>query len=271
MLSAEQQAEILHRHFTKGQKERAIAREMGVNRKSVKRVIARKSVALGLVSRTRASMLDDYEELIVKILELEKAEPIPIKVILQNLRDKGFNGGYTVVRERVQALRDQLRPRRAKEAFFRIEFAVGQTTQIDWGEFGDVFGDGVQIHCFVMVLCFSRLIFVEFVRSEKFEEFLRCHENGFAYFDDRHTEQCWYDNLPTAVSERMGPLTRFNARFFAYCGHHHISPHACNKARGNEKGRVENGVGYVRKNFWPGRKFKDFDDLVCQSREWIGA
>jgi hypothetical protein len=132
-----------------------------------------------------------------------------------------------------------------------------------------VFGDGVKIHCFVMVLCYSRLLYVEFVRSERFEEFIRCHENAFRYFDGLHAESYWYDNLPTAVSERVGALVRFNARFMAYCGHHHLNPHACNKARGNEKGRVENGIKYVRSNFWPGRNFKDFDDLVHQAIEWM--
>ena len=193
---------------------------------------------------------------------------VPAKVILQRLRADGFDGGYTIVRERVQALREELEKPKRKEAFFKMDFPPGQTAQIDWGEFGDVFGDGIKIHCFVMVLCYSRLLYVEFTRSEKFEEFIRCHENAFKYFDGRKTESCWYDNLPTAVSERMGPLTRFNARFLAYCGHHHIAPHACNLARGNEKGRVENGVKYVRVNFWPGRKFKDFSDLCNQASVW---
>lgn len=139
---------------------------------------------------------------------------------------------------------------------------------MDWGEFQDVFGDGVKIHCFVMVLCHSRLLYIEFTRSERFEDFIRCHENAIRYFDGRVPMEWWYDNLPTAVVERLGKLVRFNARFLAYVGHHHVSPVACNRARGNEKGRVENGVKYVRYNFWPNREFKDFEDLCGQAADW---
>src|ERR1019366_4278451 len=60
----------------------------------------------------------------------------------------------------------------------------------------------------------------------------------------------------------------FNARFMAYTGHHNIRPHACNVARGNEKGRVEDAIKYIRMNFISGRSFKDFDDLTMQSIIW---
>lgn len=70
------------------------------------------------------------------------------------------------------------------------------------------------------------MIYVEFTRSEKFEEFIRCHETVFRFFGGAPRE-CWYDNLTSAVSDRMSGLIRFNARFMAYMGHHSIRPHAC--------------------------------------------
>ena len=266
MLTAEQQAEILHRHFTLKQKVRAIARALGVNRKSVDRVIKRKTVALGMDVSQRPSVLDPYKNQITNILT--KDVTVPAQVILQKIRDLGFDGGYTIVRVWVQGEKERLLGTKGREAFLKIDFVCGQVAQVDWGEFNDLFGDGVKIHCFVMVLCFSRRIYVEFTRSEKFEQFIRCHENAFRFFKNKRPVEIWYDNLPTAVSERMGPLVRFNARFMAYAGHHHFMPHACNKARGNEKGRVENGVKYVRSNFIPGRTFADFNDLCRQAIEW---
>ena len=118
---------------------------------------------------------------------------------------------------------------RPREAFLRLEFGPGEVAQVDWGEFGDVFGDGIKVHCFAMVMSFSRMIYVEFTRSEKFEEFIRCHEHAFRFFGGAPRE-CWYDNLATAVSDRMGRLIRFNSRFMAYMGHHSVRPHACNVA-----------------------------------------
>ena len=264
MLSPEIQTEILSLHFAKKMKVRAIARTLGINRKSVGRVVGRRSVALGIRHLNRSSILDPFKHIIAKLLS---ADPeIPSVVILQRIRDEGYTGGYWTVKAWVRAQRVHRGPK--TEAFLKIDFPIAQAGQVDWGEFGDVFLDGVKIHCFVMVLCYSRLIYIEFTRSEKFEEFIRCHENGILYFGGLLPELFWYDNLPTAVSERMGSLVRFNSRFLAYAGHHHFAPHACNKARGNEKGRVEDGVKYIRSNFWHGRKFTHFEDLCQQARQW---
>lgn len=196
---------------------------------------------------------------------LEKDARCPATAIMNRLRDLGYLGGISLLTNYLRVVRS--RPVRAKEAFLRLDFAPGEAAQVDWGEFGDVFGDGVKIHCFAAVLCYSRYIYIEFTRSEKFEDFIRCHERSFRHFGGV-PKQCWYDNLTSAVTERAGSLIRFNARFMAYMGHHGIRPHACNVARGNEKGRVEGLIKYIRKNFWAGRSFKDFEDLVMQSIVW---
>ena len=83
--------------------------------------------------------------------------------------------------------------------------------------------------------------------------------------------ECWYDNLATAVAERRGKLVRFHPRFLAYAGHHRFRPVACNVGRGNEKGRVEDAIKYLRTNFWPGRTFRDLADLNAQAQENQGS
>ena len=265
MLSPEQQSEILALHFGKKRGKRAIARDLNVDRKSVAAVIARREVLFGpIIRKPRSSILDEFKPTIAEMLV---ATPrIPSAAILQQLREDGYLGGYSILKEWVTKVRPV--QRRSREAFLQIEFQPGETAQVDWGEFGDVFGDGVKVHCFVMVLCHSRLLYLEFTRSERFEEFIRCHENAFHFFADRVPQECWYDNLASAVQDRMGSLVRFNSRFFAYMGHHGIRPHACNPARGNEKGRVEDGVKFIRSSFWPGRKFQDFSDLCAQASRW---
>ena len=268
MLDAETQAEILSRYYSRHEKVRRIARDLGINRRSVQRVISRRSVSLDRSPAGRGSILDDLKTHATELLHKDHA--IPAVVIFQRLRDlHGYTGGYTVVKEWTREARRLVTGERpCRDAFLTIRFEPGDVAQVDWGEFGDVFGDGIKIHCFVMVLCYSRLIYIEFTRSEKFEDFLRCHERALAHFGGA-VDHFWYDNLPTAVSERMGRLVRFNGRFLAYLGHHGISPHACNVGAANEKGRVENGVKYVRYNFWPGRSFVDFDDLRHQAVSWM--
>lgn len=263
MLTPEVQGQILTLHFTDRRTIRSIAREVGLDRKTVARVIARRQIILAPKTPERKSQLDPFAE---KLREILRNDPkVTATALLNHLRALGYTGGKTVVGDFVQKERGRfIRPR---EGFLRLEFGAGEVAQVDWGEFGDVFGDGIKIHCFAMVLAYSRMIYVEFTRSEKFEEFIRCHENAFRFFEGTPKE-CWYDNLASAVSDRMGSLIRFNTRFMAYLGHHGVRPHACNVARGNEKGRVEDLIKYIRLNFWSGRKFTDFDDLTKQFIIW---
>lgn len=263
MLSIETQAEILAKFYNDKRSTRSIARELGINRDTVRRIVLRRTVSESIATSTRQSILDPFKSVVDGIL---LREPFcTSSAMLNQLRPMGYTGGITSLRSYVKKKREQnVRPR---QAFLRLEFAPGEAAQVDWGEFGDVFGDGIKIHCFAMVLAHSRLIYIEFTRSEKFEEFIRCHEHAFKFFGGI-TRECWYDNLTTAVTERVGHLIKFNARFMTYMGHHHTRPHACNVAKGNEKGRVEDLIKYIRMNFWPGRQFKNFDDLNEQAVKW---
>ena len=266
MIEAEIQAELLARHFRHQESIRQIAKGLGVTRKTVKKVIERKSVMLTPANIGRSSILDPYKALIAQLLE--KHEEITATVILQKIRSQGYVGGYTILKEWVARQRALIGTRYLKEAFLILEFGPGECAQVDWGEFENTFDDTGPIHAFVMVLCYSRLIYVEFTRAEKFEDFIRGHENALNFFDGVPTEMM-YDNLASAVTERMGKLVKFNARFMAYCGYHGFRPKACNKARGNEKGRVENGVKFIRANFWGGRQFVSYEDLCSQAQSWI--
>jgi transposase len=263
ILSPEIQVQILTNFYSDKRSMRSIAREFGVDPKTVRRIVLRREVRLGVRVGKRRSMLDPFK---AELEEYLKKDPkITNTSLLNHLRTRGYTGGISIVNDFMKVARGRfVRPR---EAFLRLEFAPGEVAQVDWGEFGDVFGDGIKMHCFAMVLAYSRMIYVEFTRSERFEEFIRCHENAFEFFGGAPRE-CWYDNLTTAVSDRMGGLVRFNSRFMAYMAHHGSRPHACNVARGNEKGRVEDLIKYIRMNFWGGRSFSDFDDLTRQLFAW---
>lgn len=257
------QALILSMFYSDKRSMESIARELGVNRKTVINIVKRREVRLDPRGGQRKTQLDPFKDVLKS--HLLKDPKITGTALLNHLRSLGYTGGITILRDYLLKERGQMvHPR---EAFLRLDFGPGEVAQVDWGEFGDVFGDGIKVHCFAMVMAYSRMIYVEFTRSEKFEEFIRCHENAFKFFAGAPRE-CWYDNLATAVSDRMGSLIRFNARFMAYMAHHSVRPHACNVARGNEKGRVEDLIKYIRMNFWSGRSFADFDDLTKQLFVW---
>ncbi len=263
MVDPATQADILRLFFVDKLSRRAIASDLNIHRKTVAAVVRRRNVRLDVSEiMPRRSILKPYYAHIDTLL---RDEPTRSAVnILQRLRDDGYTGGVTILKDHLTACR----PSSQQAAYLSLEFLPGQAAQADWGEFGDAFGIGRKVHCFVMVLCWSRLMYLEFTLSANFESFIRCHEHALAFFQGVPRE-IWYDNLGSAVAEHRRRLVRFNPRFFAYTGHHRFKPIACNKGAGHEKGRVEDGVGYIRYNFWPGRRFIDLDDLNAQAWKWL--
>jgi transposase len=263
MLPVDIQAKILELHFSQGLSRRLIARVLGVNRKSVARVIGRRSVVTTANPPSpRASILDPYVPRIENLLSVAPGRSAVN--ILQHLRSSGYTGGITILRDYLRSLRPEPKP---KEAFFTLDFAKGEAAQVDWGEFGDAFGNGTKVHVFVMVLCYSRMLYLEFTLRETLPTLLRSYERALRFFETRCREY-WHDNMPTVVAERLGKLSRFTNGFLAYAGFHGFKPVLCNLGKGNEKGRVEDGVKLVRNQFWPGRTFSGLDDLNAQAALW---
>jgi transposase len=185
----------------------------------------------------RSSRLDPFKARIVRLLE---THPYSAQQIFQRLREDGFDGGFTIVKDYVR----KVRPVR-REAFLKLAFAPGECAQVDWGEYGSI-GVGAtrrRLSFFVMVLCHSRLMYVEFTVSQTMEHFLAAHEHAFAAFQGCPA-RLMIDNLKSAVISRVvGEAPVFNPRYLDFARHWGFDISPCNVAKGNEKGRVENGVG----------------------------
>jgi len=262
MLEPHLQAEILRLHFSQMLSRRKIAAQLGVDRKTVKEVLECRQVRLCAAERNpRPSILEPHYARIEKLLE-DAPDRSSVNV-LQQLRNAGYTGGISILRDYLRSLRPKPQP----QAFFDLEFAKGEAAQVDWGEFGDVFGNGTLVHAFVMVLCWSRLLYVEFTLRETLPTLLRCYERALRFFGGVCREY-WHDNMSTVVVERLGRLKRFTVGFHAYAGFHGFKPIVCGLGKGNEKGRVEDGVKLVRHQFWPGRNFLDIDDINRQAVDW---
>lgn len=214
-------------------------------------------------SAPRASQLDPFKGLIVRWLD---THPYSAQQIFQRLREAGFTGGLTIVRNYVREIRP---PRR--EAFLKLSFAPGECAQIDWGEFGSIAVGATRrrLSFFVMVLCYSRLMYVEFTVSQSMEHFLACHEHAFAAINGV-VARIMVDNLKSAVLQRLaGEAPVFNARYLDFARHWGFEVVACNVGRGNEKGRVENAVGYVKKNFLNGLELSEFSAINPAAKLWL--
>ena len=216
-------------------------------------------------SMPRSSRLDPFKAHIVRLLE---THPYSAQQIFQRLREAGYAGGCTIVKDYVRKVRP---PRR--EAFLKLSFAAGECAQLDWGEFGSI-GVGStrrRLSFFVMVLCYSRLMYVEFTVSQTMEHFLAAHEHAFAAFHGCPA-RLMVDNLKSAVLRRLvGEAPVFNARYLDFSRHWGFDISPCNVAKGNEKGRVENGVGYVKKNFLNGLDLLDFSAVNPAAQVWLAT
>jgi len=239
-----------------------IARALGVHAQTVAKWVKR-SQFRARQPAPRSSRLDPFKAQIVRLLE---THPYSAQQIFQRLREAGFEGGFTILKDYVH----RVRPVR-REAFLKLSFAPGECAQLDWGEYGSI-GVGStrrRLSFFIMVLCYSRLMYVEFTVSQTMEHFLAAHEHAFAAFHGIPA-RLMIDNLKSAVLQRVvGEAPVFNPRYLDFARHWGFDISACNVAKGNEKGRVENGVGYVKKNLLNGSDFLDFSAVNPAAQVWL--
>ena len=261
---ATQLSEVLRLSFVEGLAIRAIARRLQLARKTVRKLLGRAPERKRPLNELpRGSLLDVYD---VEIRRLVADTPeLMAPAVLERLRPLGYTGGITILRDRLRGLR----PRAAKEAFLTLNFAPGAAFQIDWADFGFALpGCPRRVSAFVMVACYSRYLYIEFTQSQSMGTFLRCMERGLAFFGG-FTVADIFDNMKTVVLSHTPHATVFNRRFLEYVrARGGFAVIACNVRKGNEKGRVERPIGFVRIRFWPGRRFTDLMDLNRQAAEW---
>ena len=211
----------------------------------------------------RASRLDLFKDQVVRLLE---SHPYSTQQIFQRLQEAGYSGGLTIVKDYVA----KVRPAR-REAFLKLAFAPAECAQVDWGEYGSI-GVGStrrRLSFFVLVLAHSRRLYVQFTVSQKMEHFLACHEQAFAAIGGVPA-RIMVDNLKSAVLQRLaGCAPVFNARYLDFSRHWGFDIAACAPGRGNEKGRVENAVGYVKKNFLNGLELSEFNAINPAAQLWL--
>lgn len=248
-------------HEQKGLKAAQIAEELKLNPKTVEKWIAQPSFTPRKSSK-RPSKLDAFKGQIVAMLE---RHPFSAQQILQQLHQQGYAGGYSILKEFVRLVRPPHKP-----AFLMLEFAAGECVQVDWGQYGSVPVGSTRrrLSFFVMVLCYSRMIYVEFTLSETMDQFLSCHRHALEFFGGV-PQKVMIDNLKVGVVRHpLGEKALFNPRYLDFAAHYGFQPVACNVAKGNEKGRVENGVGYVKKNFLNGLEILSFPPVNPAAVPW---
>ena len=265
MIAVAEWAEIRRLYHVEGLSKRAIAKRLGIHRNTVTRALASEQSPT-YERAVRKSLLDPYK---AKIHALLADDPKLSGVRLYEiLREEGYQGKISILRDWVRTVRPQYAP---KPVYIRMEYQPGEYGQVDWGEMPTPVlwqGNWCKVNVFVMVLCYSRLLYIEFSLSTKLWDFLRCHQNALRTFGGT-PKCCVYDNLSSVVKRRRGTDITLNETFQQFAGYHCFRVHPHWPGAPHQKGVVERPMDYVVNNFWAGRTFIDFDDLQRQGRQWL--
>jgi transposase len=262
VIGPEREAEILRLYHAEKWRIGTIATQLGVHHSTVRRVLAQAGMSAGQ-QMSRPSIIDDFAPFIQETLA--KYPRLRASRMYAMARERGYSGGPDYFRHIVS----RYRPRPTAEAYLRLRTLPGEQAQVDWGHFGKlVIGSATRpLWAFVMVLSYSRHIFLRFYLGAAMPAFLHGHVSAFEWFGGVPRE-ILYDNLKSAVLERVGDAIRFHPTLLELSAFYRYSPKPVAPARGNEKGRVERAIRYVRDSFFAARSFDGLDDLNRQALVW---
>lgn len=247
-----------------GHSQRQIARLTGYSRNTVAKILAEPAPA-PFQPPPRSSKLDPFKPYLEGRF---RVSPLSAVRLLDEIRPMGYDGSVDLLR---RYLRTLAAPDRALcAATVRFETPPGLQAQVDWahcGRFPDPDGTLQPIYAFVIVLSFSRMLYLEFTPSMDLSVLLRCHQSAFAFFGGWPAELL-YDNMKQ-VKLTPGPHGAWNPLFLDFVHHYGITPRVCRVRRPRTKGKVERMVGYIRESFLAGRSFTGWQDLNGQGLHWL--
>lgn len=254
-----------------GMSRRKIARELGISRNTVKRIInnvedvrSQGHSILPQPPQRRPSKLDDFGNFIKE--QLDQFPNITAVRLRENLQEQGFDGGYTIVREHLRGIR----PKPKKKPVTPFETGPAKQGQQDWSPYDIEFTHGppATMKCFSLVLGYSRRQYIRFCENEKFITLIREHQKSFDYFNGV-PETILYDGQKAVVLRWEMGLPIYNPRFLVFATHYGFKPHGLPPRRPDLKGKVERPFDYLEKNFFRGRTFRNKDHLNEVAAWWL--
>lgn len=261
MIDAELVARIRHLFHAEHWKIGTIAAQLDLHRDTV-----RAALETGRFNRPKQDRAgrktDPYVEFIQETLK--QYPRLRSTRIFQMIRDRGYEGGSSQLRRLIAQLRPVVR-----EPFLHLRTFPGEQAQADWAHFGAIqIGQARRLlSCFVMTLSYSRALALSFFFDQSLENFLSAHVEAFNQFHGC-SRVILYDNLRSVVLARRGDVIQFHPRLLELAAHYHFAPRPCRPARGNEKGRVERVIRYIRDSFFAARPFTTLEDFNRQAQIW---
>lgn len=244
-----------------GVSRREIARRTGHARDTIRKVLSGEH-KMRVERRAQSSKLDPFKTHVQARFE---AYGLSAVRLIEEIKPLGYSGSIATLRRYLKDLKGPVE--RLKRATVRFETPPGRQAQADWTECGR-FDIGerrpLTVYAFVIVLAWSRFMYVRFTASTKLGELIACHQAAFAYFGG-WTQEVLYDNMKQV---RIGP-GKLNEAFMDFAGHHGFGVKTHRPYRPRTKGKVERPVDYLKDNFLAGRSFASIDDLNAQVLHWL--
>jgi transposase len=237
-----------------------IARRLSISRKTVRGALIDEGPKK---RRKRPSKLDPFKEGIKRLLT--ENPNITNVLILEKIHTLGYNGGKSILGEYLLEIR-----KIKQNAFLNIETLPGIEAQVDWASCGSIScGEHKRkLYLFCMVLSYSRYMYISFTTSMDMNTFMACHIKAFRFFGGT-PRSLLYDNLKSVVNFRYGKQITFNARFLDFANYHAFKIKTCNVRKGNEKGKVERAIRYVKNNFLNRESYENFEQIKLKAGLWL--
>ena len=252
MIKVEKREAIRRAYFVEEKSIRQIAKEFRCSRPTVRKAIASaESTPYTLDVPRRAPVLGPYrariDELLAENERLPRKQRYIGSKIYEIIKAEGYIGSASSVRRYVAERRKE---KKRPQVFIPLEFDPGTDGQVDWGEAVVIIAGGrVTVQLFIMRLCYSRRMFVMAFPTQKQEAFFEGHVQAFHYFQGV-PRRISYDNLKAAVRRVLeGRNRQEQESFIVFRSHYLFESHFCTPGQGHEKGRVEDAVGFARRNF----------------------
>jgi len=261
--------QVVHERSKSGATVSAIARELDIDCKTVRRCLRQHEWKPYARHAKSPAVLDEFADWLK-----QRAPQVhySARILHQELRKLGFSGCYETVKLAVRPLRAEATLDGLTQSRFETE--PGHQAQVDWGELTVDMGDERRVvHVLIMTMGFSRRHYAEGFLDERIPSLLAAHENAFAHFGGC-CQTLLYDRMRTVVVGKFKGSdgivrTQFNDKFKAFADYWGFEPRLCRPYRPKTKGKVESGVKYLKRNFAPGRTFRDLDDFNAQLLAWI--
>lgn len=254
--------------YLKGLSFKEIGRKYGIDQRTAKKYALAESKPKYVYKRPRHKAIEDYADYIDELLKEAPYSATRIKELLEE--HYNIKICYTSVQEYVRKVKGEY----DREATVRFETVPGMQAQVDWGFFENYhitneYGEDKKLYCFLMILGYSRMRYIEFVTDMTTETLIRCHMNAFNYFGG-YPNEILYDNMKQVVVKRLlrAKDSSLNKTFEDFAGFFKFKVLLARPYRGQTKGKVERTVRYVRENFMVGIKYKDLNDLNRQALAW---